>query len=82
MSRILTILLLGVENLEKLAWVARISRDFCQEWANCVDFAQFAVNLYVPFSYVQNGKWLVNFAEFAKNCCFLIILGGVHGSFI
>ena len=44
MSRILAISLVGVENLEKLAWIARISLDSYRGWANCADFAQFAVD--------------------------------------
>ena len=53
MSRILAILLLGGENLEKLARTAPILHDLCQEWANCADFAQFAVHF--PTCETENG---------------------------
>ena len=45
MTQILSVLLLGVENLEKLARIARILHDSYQVWANCADFVQFTVNL-------------------------------------
>ena len=41
-SRILAILLLGGENLGKLARIARISRDSYRGQANCANLARFA----------------------------------------
>ena len=41
---ILTILLMGTENLGKLMQIAQILCDLLWQWANWADFAQFAVN--------------------------------------
>ena len=54
---------------------AQISRSSGQGLANWVDFAQFAVNLTVPFTMVRNGKWFANFTLFARIVGFLVTWG-------
>ena len=72
MVRILIILPVGIENLEKLAWIARILHSSGQGLANWGDFAQFTANS-------VNQKTVCEFHVICLNGGLFGYFGGVSG---
>ena len=79
MVQILIILPVGIENLEKLAWIARILRSSGQGSVNWVDFVQFTVNFESSIHHGANRKMVCEFHIICMNGGLFGYLGGVHG---
>ena len=79
MARILTILPVGIENLEKSVWIAQISCSSGQGSANWVGFAQFTVNFESSIYHGANRKMICEFCIICGNGGLFGYLGGVHG---
>ena len=79
MARILIILPVGIDNLEKLAWIARILRSSGQGSVNWVDFVQFTVNFESSIYHGANQKMVCKFCIICMNGGLFGYLGGVRG---
>ena len=78
-ARILAILPLGIQNLEKFVRKARILRSSGHGLANCVDFVQFAVNFESSIYHGAKRKMVYEFHIICMNCGLFGYLGGVLG---
>ena len=76
MARILIILPVGIENLEKLAWIAQISRSSGQGLANWADFAQFTVNFESSIYHGANWKMALRISHYLHEWWAFWLLGG------
>ena len=70
---------MGIENFEKLAWIARISCSSGQGSANWADFAQFTVNFESSIYHGANRKMVCEFHVICANGGLFGYLGGVRG---
>ena len=81
MVHILTILPVGIENLEKLAWIAQILRSSGQGSVNWVDFVQFAVNFESSIYHGANQKMVLRILHYLRKRRAFWLLGGVYMDF-
>ena len=73
---------MGTENLEKLAWIAQISRSSGQRSANWVDLVQFAVNFESSISRGLKWKMAGKFRVICQKLRLFGYWGDVHGFLI
>ena len=78
-ARILTILLLGIQNLEKWAQSTQILHSSGQGSVNWADFMQFAVNFERSIYHGANRKMVCEFHIICMNGGLFSYLGGVVG---
>ena len=76
MVRILIILPVGIENLEKLARIMQISCSSGQGLVNWVDFAQFAVNFENSIYHGANQKMALRISHYLPEWWAFWLLGG------
>ena len=76
---ILAIVPLGMQNFEKLAQSAQISRSSGQGSVNWADFVQFTVNFETSIYHGAKRKMVCEFCIICMNGGLFSYLGGVHG---